>query len=107
VVIAGPYVYAWTYRVRPGTNATFEKYYGPAGAWVLLFQDAPGYRSTTLYQDRRDPDRYLTVDVWESEDAFRTFRAACAAEFEHLDQACEEFTLEETPLGEFHPVGAT
>jgi heme-degrading monooxygenase HmoA len=85
----------------------FEKYYGPAGAWALLFQGAPGYRNTTLYQDRRHPDRYLTVDIWESEDSFRTFRAACAAEFERLDRACEEFTLEETPLGEFHPVIAT
>ena len=105
--MTGPYVYAWTYRVKPGAHATFEKYYGPAGAWVHLFQGASGYRSTTLYQDRRDPDRYLTVDIWESEDAFQTFRAGCAAEFEHLDRACEEFTLEETPLGEFHPVAAT
>ena len=84
----------------------FEKYYGPAGAWVLLFQSASGYRSTTLYQDRRDPDRYLTVDIWKSEDAFQTFRTACAAEFEQLDRMCEEFTLEETPLGGFHPVVA-
>ena len=55
----------------------FVQYYGPAGAWVQLFQGALGYRSTALYQDRRDPDRYLTVDVWESEDAFRTFRTEC------------------------------
>jgi len=102
--MTAPYVYAWVYRVRPGAHASFEEYYGSGGAWVLLFQDTPGYRSTVLYRDRRDPGRYLTVDTWESEEAFQEFRTAQEAEFVRLDRACEEFTLEEVSLGEFSPV---
>jgi hypothetical protein len=45
----------------------------------------------------------LTIDRWESEEAFRTFRARFANEFERLDSEGEYLTLEETPLGEFGP----
>jgi heme-degrading monooxygenase HmoA len=102
-VSVDPFIYLWSYRVPPQTADEFLRLYGPEGRWVRLFRRAPGYLGTHLYRDRNDGDRYLTIDRWESEEAFRTFRARFANEFERLDSEGECLTLEETPLGEFGP----
>ena len=98
-----PFTYIWAYRVPPEKGAEFRSLYEPEGAWVRLFRQAPGYLDTHLYRDRNDSDRYVTIDRWESEEAFRSFRARFAEEFERLDSDGEHLTLEETPLGEFGP----
>ncbi len=103
VVSVDPFIYVWAYRVPSHNVGEFRRLYGPDGAWVRLFRRAPGYLDTQLYRDRNDGDRYLTIDRWESEEAFRSFRARFAEEFERLDSEGERLTLEETPLGEFEP----
>lgn len=95
------FTYVWAYRVLPDRTDEFLGLYGPEGAWVRLFRQAPGYLGTDLYADRDDRSRYVSVDRWESEDAFRGFRERFSEEFECLDREGEELTLEETPLGEF------
>ena len=97
-------MYLWSYRVSPGREAEFRQLYGPEGRWVRLFRQAPGYLGTDLYRDRGEAGRYLTIDRWESEEAFRAFRARFAEEFERLDSDGEYLTSEETPLGEFGAV---
>jgi heme-degrading monooxygenase HmoA len=101
-----PYIYIWEYLVSPAADHEFRRYYGPTDEWVQLFRRAPGYLSTQLYQDRQRSNRYITVDTWESEEAFREFRARYASQFEHLDSMCEAFTLKEKPHGEFTHVPA-
>ena len=98
-----PFIYMWAYRVSPQRADHFRRLYGPEGAWVRLFRQAPGYVDTHLYRDRNDGDRYVTIDQWESEEAFMGFRVRFAKEFERLDKDGEHLTLEETPLGEFGP----
>jgi heme-degrading monooxygenase HmoA len=102
--VSGDYVYLWEYRVVPESAAAFERVYGPEGEWVRLFRRAAGYRDTTLYRDRADPGRYVTVDRWRSREAFDVFRARFAAEFEALDARCEALTLREREVGRFEPV---
>jgi heme-degrading monooxygenase HmoA len=97
------FTYMWEYRVPPENADQFRQLYGSQGAWVQLFERAAGFIETTLYRDRRDPLRYVTVDRWESEAAFTEFRSASAAEFDRLDRAGERLTLDEKPLGEFGP----
>jgi len=97
----GIFVYFWEYRVRPGAEREFARHYGPDGTWVRLFRLGAGYLGTELLRDRRAPDRYLTVDRWASEAAFREFRERFAAEFDDLDQRCAALTIRETALGEF------
>ena len=94
----------WEYRVSPENVVEFYKLYGPEGVWVSLFRQGTGYLGTHLLRDRNDPDRYITIDRWESEDAFVRFRRAFAEEFESLDRKGEELTLEETPLGEYQSI---
>lgn len=102
---ADPFTYIWAYRVQPEKVEEFRRLYGLEGPWVRLFRQAPGYLDTVLYRDRNDRARYVTIDRWESEEAFRDFRTRFAEDFERLDRDGEHLTLEEVLLGELGPDG--
>ena len=102
---AAAYMYAWEYRVAEQHLAEFLGTYGAQGAWVALFRDAPGYRRTELHRDRRDPARFVTLDYWDSETAWRRFREERARELEELDARCDRLTLEEREIGRFDSAG--
>jgi len=102
-VRAGSYMYAWEYRVERARLDAFLEAYGETGTWATLFRTAPGYLRTELHRDRRDPSRFVTLDYWESESAWRRFREERAREFEALDARCEELTLDEREIGRFEP----
>lgn len=93
--------YVWEFAVPREHEAEFERHYGPAGTWVQLFSRAPGYLGTLLLKDRETPGRYLTVDRWESEAAYRAFRSRYASEYQALDLQCENLTSSEKSLGKF------
>ncbi len=95
------YVYIWEYFVPAGLEADFAALYHPGGAWGRLFRRYPGYLRTELLHDLENPERYLTVDYWESQQAYTDFRAGSKTEFAALDRAGERLTLKETFLGEF------
>lgn len=90
--------------MAPHHVGAFEALYGPDGEWVRLFRCAAGYRSTELLRDRFEVGRFVTVDCWDSEEAWRTFRIRYAEAFEALDARCEALTLEEREWGRFAPV---
>ena len=96
-----PYVYIWEFHVLPGCEPEFERHYGPSGSWVRLFRTARGYLETVLLRDLTQPQRYLTIDRWESEAVYRAFRQASAADFAALDSLCEALTVSERELGQF------
>jgi heme-degrading monooxygenase HmoA len=95
------YTYVWQFLVHPGREAEFERHYGPEGAWVQLFRRADGYLDTRLLRDRATPGRYVTIDRWQDEAAYRGFRACFAAEHDAVDRECEALTREERALGEY------
>ena len=97
-------MYAWEYLVPPDKRGIFERFYGPAGDWVQLFRRAPGYIRTELHRDRSNPQRFLTIDYWESYDTWQEFRRRYAEEFEDLDAKCEEITSREIEIGKFEPI---
>ena len=96
----------WEFRVSPARQAEFESRYGPEGDWVRLFRRATGYLGSELLQDRADPLRYLTVDRWQSLEAWRSFRSRFAADYERLDREFERLATHEAALGEYRPAGA-
>ncbi len=96
-----PYTYIWEFDVRPGREADFELAYGPSGSWVLLFRTARGYLDTVLLRDVSQARRYVTIDRWEGERAYREFRNAHAAEFSALDAQGETLTVAEREIGHF------
>jgi quinol monooxygenase YgiN len=98
------YMYAWEYVVSPERVAAFERTYGSTGEWVELFRRAPGYLRSELYRDRGNPQRFMTIDYWESRAAWEAFRRRFAVEFEALDARCAELTAQEREIGRFEAV---
>lgn len=93
--------YVWEYRVRPEHRAEFERDYGAGGAWARLFARDPAYRGTRLLRDRDDPERFLTVDLWDSREACMAFRERHRVEFDAVDARGEGWTASERQIGEF------
>lgn len=87
--------------MNPERREEFIDLYGPGGRWVALFRQASGYLDTQLLQDRDEADRFITIDRWESREAFTKFRDRFADEFARLDSLGEKLTLDEAIIGEF------
>jgi heme-degrading monooxygenase HmoA len=101
----GHFIYTWEFTAAPGKVAEFQEAYGAEGAWVKLFRRAPGYLRSELFQDRASPERFITVDHWESEEAWRAFREKFCHEYEDLDVLCEQVTVKEREIGRFQSAG--
>jgi heme-degrading monooxygenase HmoA len=95
----------WEFVVRPEAVAAFERVYGPDGDWARLFARHDGYRGTALLRDALRPQRYLTVDSWDSIDQRTAMLASAREEYERIDRECEPLTESERELGTFTVVG--
>ena len=100
------YVCVWEFTIDDTARGVFERHYGPRGSWAALFGRADGFAGTQLLRDEAAPGRYLTVDRWRSEAAYRAFRTDFAAEYAALDRECEALTRDECALGSFTEVPA-
>jgi len=98
-------MYMWEFLVALGREEAFERAYGSDGEWVALFRRAPGYVRTELHRDQTNPRRYVTIDYWESREAWEAFRARFAHDFEAIDARCAGWTTAETEIGRFDPAG--
>jgi heme-degrading monooxygenase HmoA len=95
------YAYLWEFDVAVSHQSEFEQHYGPGGTWARLFELSPGYIGTLLLKDRSKAGRYVTLDRWRDEEAFRVFRSSFSAQYDNLDRECERLSLTEQLLGEF------
>lgn len=95
------FVRMWRFRAKPGAEAAFERTYGPRGAWAVLFSRGTGYRGTELLREAGKAPQYVTVDRWDSAEAFRAFLADAQADYDALDRECASLTISESPAGEF------
>lgn len=96
-----PYICIWEYEVGAESRSQFELHYGGEGTWVQLFRRAEGFLDTRLLADRGNAGRYLTLDRWRSEAAYRQFRSTFAAEYAQLDAICDALTQSERLIGEY------
>jgi heme-degrading monooxygenase HmoA len=95
------FIVVWQFEIAEEKIAAFEAAYGPEGAWSDLFRKSPDYQGTDLLHDVYDSGKYLTLDRWTSEPAFREFRKEHDAEYETLDRACDELVSRETRIGAY------
>ena len=95
------YTYLWEFDVPPENQPEFERIYGPTGRWVQLFCRAAGYLGTYLLRDRSKNTRFVTIDRWRDEQAYREFRTTYADAYAALDLECEGLASMETPLGTY------
>jgi heme-degrading monooxygenase HmoA len=89
----------YRYRVHPAQAPAFEHAYGQHGPWVALFQGKDGYIRSRLFRQKADPHIYLTIDVWESKEAYDRFRDENADEYRRIDAHLAMLKLEEHLLG--------
>ena len=99
------YIYVWDFVVSKSSVLEFEKCYGPNGEWAKLFRRNAGYLKTELIKDKTDPQRYLTIDYWQSEKHYADFLAKYKFEYDELDRKFEALTVQETKIGVFSTVG--
>ena len=91
----------WEYRVNPAYAEIFERNYGRHGDWIILFERFQGYLGSELLKKKGEPNTYITIDRWESEDLYHKFLFAAKEEYEMIDEQCSSFTLSEVRIGVF------
>jgi len=96
-----PFTAVWEFRVKPGKQRAFEKAYGPEGDWVELFRQSEDYLGTELFRDRDLRLRYVTLDHWNSREAYLRFKKKNRQAYQALDAKCEALTTREKRIGEF------
>ena len=94
-------VIVWEYMARPERLEEFEGLYRPDGEWVELFKKSPGFVSTTLMRDTRDPNRFVIADRWMTEESYEAFKREFAGDFEKLTTRGERLHRAEHLIGHF------
>ena len=98
------YLLIWEFHVKPGSRPQFERIYGSQGEWAGFFRQDPNYYGTDLVRDPSKPGRYVTLDYWTSRTAYEDFRRLNAADYEKIDEHCEQLTEREVALGAYERV---
>jgi heme-degrading monooxygenase HmoA len=91
----------WAFVVKEEARGQFELAYGPGGAWSKLFARCPGFRGATVLRDTKNPSRYLTVELWETEAQREQALVENKAEYSDLEAALGEWTESKTEVGIF------
>jgi heme-degrading monooxygenase HmoA len=99
------FVALWEYEVKQGCEKRFEEAYGPDGGWVRLFRSNANYQETRLLRDALRPMIYLTLDFWNSRDAYEEFMAKHQAEYKRTDAIGEQICYLPSHM-EMKPSGA-
>ena len=99
------FVAIWQFDIHPSLRSAFERAYGSDGEWAALFRRSPDYVRTDLLRDPAQPDRYLTLDYWQTQAAWVAFHSAYRVEYAALDARCLQFTTSEVHIGSFVSVG--
>ena len=89
------FVTLWEFEVKSGSEKLFEQAYGPEGEWVRLFRRDARYRGTRLLRDVGRERVYVTMDMWESREAYEKFRNKYALEYASIDEKCDGLTSRE------------
>jgi len=89
------------FKPPSGREAEFEQAYSGSGNWARLFEQAPGYRGTTLLRPCEEGGWWLTIDRWETEDHFEAFQDDFGVQYRGLDKALEGVAGEEVFVGAF------
>jgi heme-degrading monooxygenase HmoA len=92
----------WEYKVQEKFRAAFIEAYDSDGLWVRLFRHCKGYIKTELKQDFDQPNRFITIDYWQTNSAFLAMKQTIGDEYNKLDKRCEVYTISENHIGFFN-----
>ena len=92
----------WQFRPPPERQREFAVAYASDGPWGELFAQAPGFIETRLL--RGSGGWWLSIDSWDSAEAFEQFQADHADAYAALDRTLEGVAGEERFVGAFDDV---
>jgi hypothetical protein len=95
------FVILWEYEVKSECEESFRKVYGPEGPWVQLFRNDQQYKGTRLLRDALRSEACITMDQWESKQAYAKFKSTHMEEYAAIDREAQKLTLRERYLGAF------
>jgi quinol monooxygenase YgiN len=101
------FVRIWQFRVASEKADEFREVYGPDGAWTTLFRRETGFLGTELLQSATHPNVFVTIDSWDSPEAWAAFLRAWGDDYTALDRRCKELTVAEGEIGNFQGAAAT
>lgn len=100
------FVRIWQFRVAPDKADEFRSTYGSNGAWAALFSREIGFLGTELLHSAEHPSIFLTIDSWESPEAWAAFLRAWGDDYAALDRRCDALTISEGEIGAFQSADA-
>jgi heme-degrading monooxygenase HmoA len=95
------YIIIWQYKINPAYRSEFETLYGQDGDWIKLFKRSDQFIETEFYQCKEDEERYITIDKWVTEEAYRAFKEAHLEDYQALDRKADDATNRESKIGSF------
>lgn len=98
------FLVVWEFEIKPECADRFGSVYGADGDWVQLFRSDENYQLSILVQDPSRPHVYLTLDFWNSREAYEAFKRFHHEAYLSLDRASEDLTLSERHIGSFEQV---
>jgi hypothetical protein len=101
------FVRIWQFRVPSERADEFRAVYGPAGEWATLFSREIAFLGTELLQSATHPNIFLTIDRWDSAEAWAAFLRAWGDDYAALNRRCEALTAAEVEVGTFLVSGIT
>jgi heme-degrading monooxygenase HmoA len=91
----------WEFRVRSETADEFRAVYGPDGDWARLFRREVAFLGTELLHSASHPNIFVTIDRWDSEEAWAAFLRVWGDEYAALDRQCAALAIAEGEIGTF------
>jgi heme-degrading monooxygenase HmoA len=91
----------WEFEVKSGCEQRFQSVYGGDGDWARLFRTDPNFLETRLLRDAVQPNKFVTLDFWESRSAYESFKELNHTAYLAMDRSCQGLTTFERCLGYF------
>ncbi|GAA0892239.1 hypothetical protein GCM10009122_19180 [Fulvivirga kasyanovii] len=95
------HIVAWNYRTALAHKADFEHEYGPKGSWATFFRISQAYKGSFLYKLTEEPDTYMLLDTWTSQQAYENFLESNKKEYAELSKKLEHLYLQEEKTGTY------
>jgi quinol monooxygenase YgiN len=95
------FIRIWQFRVPAEKADEFRAVYDPNGEWARLFRRETAFLGTELLQSATHPDVFLTIDRWDSIEAWAAFLRAWGDEYAALDRRCDALSVAEEEIGTF------
>ena len=94
------YVRVWEYDVTADHVDAFVAAYDAEGDWARLFRRGDGYLGTELFRSTGDAGRFVTVDRWTAEAAWRAFLDEWGESYAQLDARLTPLSASQRPVVE-------